>query len=201
MQPPPPPSGAPPTTVKSATKEQSPAAQASANSSPILKKTSPPSAVPQAPAAADEKTPLDLILNLTDDKPLNASDIADLQLAKKEIKFIRDCASEYLKNTDEEGEDDDTHDQDTEKNEHTEPRGALYDKQDFTSFEKTRYEKTDAVRGLIYDAIKPNVLFENNSKEEVCNKCSICYENRHSRRRFLCCHLLIIYAISGARDH
>jgi len=167
MQPPPPPSGAPPTTVKSATKEQSPAAQASANSSPILKKTSPPSAVPQAPAAADEKTPLDLILNLTDDKPLNASDIADLQLAKKEIKFIRDCASEYLKNTDEEGEDDDTHDQDTEKNEHTEPRGALYDKQDFTSFEKTRYEKTDAVRGLIYDAIKPNVLFENNSKEEV----------------------------------
>ena len=56
-----------------------------------------------------------------------------------------------------------------EKDEHDDKfvRQALYDKQDFSSFKKISYPKTDAVRTLIYDAIKPNVLFEHDTKEEM----------------------------------
>ena len=46
-------------------------------------------------------------------------------------------------------------------------RGALYDKQDFSSFKKISYEKTDDIRSLIYDSIKPNVLFEHDTQEEI----------------------------------
>ena len=112
-----------------------------------------------------EKTPVNFILNLTDNKPLDASDVADLNAAKTEIQYIRKFAAEFLATIDgidppDGGGDKDDHDD-------TGVRGALYDKQDFSSFKKVSYEKTDEIRSLIYNAIKPNVLFENDSKDEI----------------------------------
>ena len=53
------------------------------------------------------------------------------------------------------------------EDEHDEPRRAIYDKQDFSGYEKVSYDKSDAVRDLIYDSIKENVLFEQDTKEEM----------------------------------
>ena len=117
------------------------------------------------PQDQSAKTPVNFILNLTDDKPLDASDVTDLNAAKTEIQYIRKFAAEFLATiedtTDEQKEDD----KDDHVNESV--RGALYDKQDFSSFKKVSYEKTDDIRSLIYNAIKPNVLFENDSKDEI----------------------------------
>lgn len=48
-------------------------------------------------------------------------------------------------------------------------RFALYDKpkQDFTSFTKISYDKSPEVRDLIYNAIRPNALFEFDTREEI----------------------------------
>eukprot|EP00585_Thalassiosira_rotula_P002035 CAMPEP_0196143800 /NCGR_PEP_ID=MMETSP0910-20130528/13719_1 /TAXON_ID=49265 /ORGANISM="Thalassiosira rotula, Strain GSO102" /LENGTH=763 /DNA_ID=CAMNT_0041405287 /DNA_START=117 /DNA_END=2408 /DNA_ORIENTATION=- len=105
-------------------------------------------------------THVKLILKMTDDKPLDATDISDLKAAKNEIKFIRKFAQEFLELKDEEVEED-------ARNAEKFVRGALYDKQDFMSFRKVSYEKTEEIRSLIFDAIKPNVLFENETKAEM----------------------------------
>mmetsp|Transcript_18491 Transcript_18491/g.40011 ORF Transcript_18491/g.40011 Transcript_18491/m.40011 type:complete len:769 (-) Transcript_18491:75-2381(-) len=117
-------------------------------------------------AFAQEKTPVNFILNLTDNKPLDASDVSSLFDAKNEIKFIRKFAADFLATSDVGDTNDDAQ---KDKDDHVDKgvRGALYDKQDFSSFKKVSYDKTDAVRSLIYDAIKPNVLFEHDSKEEI----------------------------------
>jgi len=122
-------------------------------------------AAPQDQSDQFEKTPVNFILNLTDDKPLDASDVTDLNAAKTEIQYIRKFAAEFLatiEDTNDEQKEDDKDDHDD-----TGVRGALYDKQDFSSFKKVSYEKTDDIRSLIYNAIKPNVLFENDSKDEI----------------------------------
>lgn len=112
----------------------------------------------------EEKTPIDFIMGLTDDKPLDASDVDSLKAARHELRTIRKLAKEFLDNADVATD---------EGNENGEQladegvRGALYDKQDFSSFKKVSYEKTDEVRSLIYDAIKPNVLFEHDDSEEI----------------------------------
>ena len=108
-----------------------------------------------------EKTPVNFILNLTDNKPLDASDVADLNAAKTEIQYIRKFAAEFLATVEDTGPDEPVGPPEGE------PRGALYDKQDFSSFKKVSYEKTDDIRSLIYNAIKPNVLFENDSQDEI----------------------------------
>mmetsp|Transcript_7714 Transcript_7714/g.11571 ORF Transcript_7714/g.11571 Transcript_7714/m.11571 type:complete len:731 (-) Transcript_7714:119-2311(-) len=144
---------------------------------PPTPKTSPPQPLPKVSKPQDKTptngvsssniaaTPVELILNLTDKKPLDASDISNLEAAKKEIQNIRKFALEYLDNIDEnvesEGQGRDG------QNEHFDDRGALYDKQDFSSFKKVSYEKTDAIRSLIYDAIKPNELFEHDTNLEI----------------------------------
>jgi len=115
-----------------------------------------------------EKTPVNFILNLTDDKPLDALDVTDLNAAKTEIQHIRKFAAEYLATiedtNDEQKEDDKFRYNSTDD---MGVRGALYDKQDFSSFKKVSCEKTDDIRSLIYNAIKPNVLFENDSQDEI----------------------------------
>eukprot|EP00579_Thalassiosira_antarctica_P006165 CAMPEP_0201895718 /NCGR_PEP_ID=MMETSP0902-20130614/43198_1 /ASSEMBLY_ACC=CAM_ASM_000551 /TAXON_ID=420261 /ORGANISM="Thalassiosira antarctica, Strain CCMP982" /LENGTH=326 /DNA_ID=CAMNT_0048428119 /DNA_START=126 /DNA_END=1103 /DNA_ORIENTATION=+ len=129
-----------------------------------LKKSSPQDNTPSPTTDNDseEKTPVGLILNLTDNKPLDASDVTVFHNAKKEIQRIRKFAKEFLDNIEEPMDP-------KEKDEHDDKavREALYDKQDFSSFKKISYDKTDAVRTMIYDAIKPNVLFEHDTKEEM----------------------------------
>jgi len=107
-----------------------------------------------------ENTHVKLILKMTDGKPLDATEITDFKAAKNEIKFIRKFAQEFLELQDEDVEED-------ARNAEKFVRGALYDKQDFKSFRKVSYEKTEEIRSLIFDAIKPNVLFENDTKAEV----------------------------------
>ena len=53
-------------------------------------------AAPQDQSDQFEKTPVNFILNLTDDKPLDASDVTDLNAAKTEIQYIRKFAAEFL---------------------------------------------------------------------------------------------------------
>jgi len=107
------------------------------------------------------QTPVHFIMSLTDGKPLDGSDVRDLADAKNEIRFIRKFAAEFLATV----EDDEQKDKDEHRDDRV--RGALYDKQDFGSFKKVSYEKTDHVRSLIFDAIKPNVLFEHDTREEI----------------------------------
>jgi len=117
-----------------------------------------------------ENSPVKLILNLTDDKPLDASDVSDLMAAKNEIAFVRKFAQDFLEEFgDLVGDEDGGADEIAEKNEHAEEgvRGALYDKQDFSSFKKVTYEKSDEIKDLIFGAIKPNVLFEHDTTEEM----------------------------------
>ena len=112
-----------------------------------------------------QTTPVNVILNLTDNKALDASDVTDLNAAKTEIQYIRKFAAEFLATIDIE----DPPDGPVGLPDGGRPsvRGALYDKQDFSSFKKVSYEKTDDIRSLIYNAIKPNILFENDSQEEI----------------------------------
>ena len=134
----------------------------SAKKSPSKKK------VVKKKPAAKEKGPVDFILKRTDNKPLDASDVTNLDDARKEIHIIRKFAAEFLSTLDDTGGNiEDTQKGDTDNHEDKFVRGALYDKQDFSSFKKISYEKTDDIRTLIYDAIKPNVLFEHDTQEEI----------------------------------
>ena len=126
--------------------------------------TSKKKAAPQDQSDQSQTTPVNVILNLTDNKPLDASDVTGLNAAKTEIQYIRKFAAEFLATIDV-GPDTDPPDDGPIGPQG--PRGALYDKQDFSSFKKVSYEKTDDIRSLIYNAIKPNILFENDSQEEM----------------------------------
>lgn len=46
-------------------------------------------------------------------------------------------------------------------------REALYEKQEFTKYKKESYPKSDEVKAFIYDAIRPNALFENDEEAEL----------------------------------
>lgn len=104
---------------------------------------------------------VDVILNLTNNKPLDASDVVSQSDTKHEIRFIRKFAAEFLATLEDANvaEDNNTYD--------ALQRGALYDKQDFSSFKKISYDKSDGTRTLIYDAIKSNVLFEQDTRQEI----------------------------------
>lgn len=53
------------------------------------------------------------------------------------------------------------------KGEQDDDRGALYDKQDFSSFKSEKSWKSDEIRSLIHSAIRKKELFENDSEEEM----------------------------------
>jgi len=134
----------------------------------------PPAPTPPVPppaqmkgSAVNAKTPVDFILNLTENKALDASDVNDLSNAKKEIQYIRQFALEYLDNVDANVESEGQGSAFPDEADVPPNRGALYDKQDFQSFKKVSYEKTEEVRRLIYDAIKPNELFEHDTNIEI----------------------------------
>ncbi|KAL9187277.1 hypothetical protein ACHAXT_001380 [Thalassiosira profunda] len=143
--------------------KQSTAAAASTGTLTLTPKNIPP-ITPQDAPDARESTPVDFLLSLTENKPLDAADVTDLAAAKAELRRIREFAKEFLDSTDVVGDE-----AATEANASADlpVRGALYDKQDFESFEKKTYDKSEEVRGIIYDAIKPNVLFEHDSHHEI----------------------------------
>lgn len=136
-----------------------------------------------------EQTPLQFIFNMTgQNKPLDASDVtpATLQEATNEIRLIRKFAADYLAAVEGGGAssgigdsagfsmEDQPQDKSDESKEEEEDdyndknvRLALYDKQDFASFRKISYEKSPEIRDLIYEAIRPNALFEFDTKEEL----------------------------------
>ncbi|KAL7534439.1 hypothetical protein ACHAXR_005881 [Thalassiosira sp. AJA248-18] len=158
-----------PSTISSSSKTAPSANNAKATSAkkpkpratPLVKGADP--LPPKPPQDAPEKTPVNFILNLTDNKPLDASDITNLESAKHDLRMIRKYAKEFLDNIDIVPEDANEEKYYDDKS----IRGALYDKQDFSSFKKVNYEKSPEVRTLIYDSIKPNVLFEHDTKEEI----------------------------------
>jgi len=110
--------------------------------------------------------PENVILELTAGKPLDATDVKDFDYAKSEIKFLRQFAKQFLEGgvtkADEVCEGGVGISEQVDKD-----RGALYDKQDFSSFQKVSYDKPEDTRTLIHDAIRTNVLFENESQEEI----------------------------------
>lgn len=90
--------------------------------------------------------------------------MVDENAAREEIITIRKYAKQYLDSMSAlEGIGDDTEDG-VFKESH---RGALYDKQDFTKYKKESYPKSDEVKAFIYDAIRPNALFENDEEAEL----------------------------------
>ena len=107
-------------------------------------------------------TPLEAISDITQGKPLDALDVDDFRSAKSEIMYLRQFAKQYLDEAKVE-EDDDDGDQRLD----SQDRGAVYDRQNFSSFKKETYEKSDDTRTLIYESIKNNDLFEDVSKEEL----------------------------------
>lgn len=173
------------TTTKPQAQDAGTAANANANS--VAQDAAPP---PTTVVMEDgELTPHQFISNMTGQhKPLDASDVTPntLQDAIDEIKFIRKFAADYLaawEGTvgDDSGEsvlagnvggglglaDNKSEDKDSHMDQAV--RFAMYDKpeQDFTSFTKITYDKTPEVRELIYNAIRPNALFEFDTKEEL----------------------------------
>lgn len=113
------------------------------------------------PPQPGQKTPVDFVLEVTEGKPLNASDVTNLASAQQELRTIRKFAREYLDRVDV------VDDPSKEAGDDGAVRGALYDKQDFSSFKKVSYEKSEATRSLIYDAIRSNVLFEYDTPVEM----------------------------------
>ena len=110
-------------------------------------------------------TPFELIEELTDHKPVDASDVHDFNSAKDEIMAIRKYAKQYLDSMSALGGNvGDNVVDNVFKESH---RGALYDKQDFTKYTKTSYPKSEEIKALIYDAIRPNALFENDEEAEL----------------------------------
>lgn len=112
------------------------------------------------------KTPEEFISKLTMGKPLDASDVNSFSSAKAEIQAIRKYAQQFLDNMAIAGDNDDD-DGTSEEAIDKDARGALYDKQDFSSFKKESIPKSREVKALIHDAIKPNVLFENDYEDEL----------------------------------
>lgn len=123
-------------------------------------------APPSHSSSLASNSPVNFIFNLTDNKPLDASDVSDLALAKKEIQKIRKLALEYLDNIEgtieSEGQE-----QESGIDDRLNDRGALCDKQDFSTFKKVSYAKTDDTRALIWNAIKSNELFEHDTNIEI----------------------------------
>lgn len=111
-----------------------------------------------------EKTPFDYIEELTIHKPVDAHDIVDENSARDEIITIRRYAKQYLEGMSALEESSDDTGDGVFKESH---RGALYDKQDFTKYKKESYPKSDEVKAFIYDAIRPNALFENDEEAEL----------------------------------
>ncbi|KAL7518359.1 hypothetical protein ACHAWX_003197, partial [Stephanocyclus meneghinianus] len=117
--------------------------------------------------SADKKNPFDIVSELTQNKPLDACDVVSMTKAKAEIAAIRRYAKQFLESM---AVVDGSHVVTTgvetevfeEKN-----RGALYDKQDFTKYKKESYPKSDQVKAIIFDAIRPNPLFENDEEDEL----------------------------------
>jgi len=108
-------------------------------------------------------SPEEFIINLTFGKPLDASDVDNFSSAKDQIKSIRKYAQKFLDSVPDEGVSDDVEKQDA----NTSARFALYEKEDVASFRKETIQKSDASKKLIIDAIKPNVLFEHDTEEEI----------------------------------
>jgi CRP-like cAMP-binding protein len=86
----------------------------------------------------------------------------DFETAKDEIISIRNYAKQFLDSMS--ALDGSIVGDEAFKESH---RGALYDKQDFSSFRSTSYPKSDEVKAFIYDAIRPNALFENDGESEL----------------------------------
>lgn len=96
---------------------------------------------------------------------MDASDVHDINAAKDEIMTIRKYAKQYLDSmTALEQNVGDSMGDNVFKESH---RAALYDKQDFTEYKKTSYPKSEEIKALIYDAIRPNALFENDEETEL----------------------------------
>lgn len=105
-----------------------------------------------------------MIADLTKNRPVDASDILDLKKAKDEIANIRKSAKKYLDSMAVVDENDDVQ---TGAEVDKETRFAMYDKQDFTKYQKVSYPKDENIKALIYDAIRPNSLFENDEEAEL----------------------------------
>mmetsp|Transcript_5482 Transcript_5482/g.12473 ORF Transcript_5482/g.12473 Transcript_5482/m.12473 type:complete len:756 (-) Transcript_5482:111-2378(-) len=121
-------------------------------------------------------TPVEAISEITQGKPLDALDVGDFMSAKSEIMFLRQFAKQYLDEVKVEEDDDDGG-----QRFDSQVRGAMYDKQDFSSFKKMSYEKSEDTRALIYESIKNNDLFEDDSKEELVSLIDVFKPVSHKR--------------------
>eukprot|EP00804_Cyclotella_cryptica_P020687 CCRYP_003489-RA/>CCRYP_003489-RA protein AED:0.04 eAED:0.04 QI:38/1/1/1/1/0.8/5/181/732 len=119
------------------------------------------------PNRSDKKNPFDMISDLTQNRPLDACDVVSVPEAKAEIAAIRRYAKQFLDSMAVvDGIDAATSGVETEVFEEKN-RVALYDKQDFTKYKKESYPKTDEIKAFIFDAIRPNPLFENDEEDEL----------------------------------
>lgn len=91
-----------------------------------------------------------------DGKPLDASDIKSLSEAKDEIIQLRELASKALSN-----------DGAKRKNDEKVKRPAVMEKSVENSYVMKTIPKSEQVKKLIHDAIKPNILFRTCSEEEL----------------------------------
>ncbi|EJK70914.1 hypothetical protein THAOC_07689, partial [Thalassiosira oceanica] len=121
-------------------------------------------------------TPVEAISDITQGKPLDALEVDDFRSAKSEIMFLRQFAKQYLDEFKVEVVDDDGG-----QRLDSQVRGAMYDKQDFSSFKKQSYEKSEDTRALIYESIKSNDLFEDDSKEELVSLIDVFKPLSHKR--------------------
>jgi len=115
---------------------------------------------------------------VTKDKLLDASDVKSVESGKMEITSIRQYAHQLLEHLQEitnlaqsavllgEGMDDSGVRLMGGGGMHSK-RGALYDKQDFSTFKKEKSWKSEETRKMIYDVIQKNELFEHYSEEEI----------------------------------
>lgn len=88
-----------------------------------------------------------------------------MQAAKDEIALVRKYAKEILDSMSAfEGDVSENASDDTVKESN---RGAIYEKQDVANYHKISYPKSEEVKALIYDAIRPNALFENDQESEL----------------------------------
>ena len=139
-----------------------------------------PAPTPAPPTASVQSQYLWLIRSMTSNKPLDARDVRDgdeiaFNDAKNQIQRIRKLSaeglrakavamSENMETVKEEDENGDANYVVRDKG----VRETLYDKQDLSTFDRVMiHHKTPDAHSLIYDAIKPNALFEIFANEEI----------------------------------
>lgn len=133
---------------------------------PATSRKLPPDGLKSVKKLGSDKEMIELMKSILSSKPLSCDDIDSLEGAQKEIRRIRKLMNNFKW----------SHNGASQRELQElkglsspvkAPRNAIHEEEHIKDYVKKVVEKGDSMRKLIYDAIKPNVLFESNTEDEL----------------------------------